>query len=458
MFSCAEYVKHMITSTSEKEKTNEKLKSDLDEKQRKLEREKEETAIQEGRSDPESVTSSLTSNMSDNTLSSSRHNEEDRRIGGGNNKNNKRKLSDNTDQEGSSRDTNIKKVCTVSSETTFEDSSGSGSGSGSGGNSGDGPSAHGCSISKTISTVSDMTGSNRGSISNNSSSRGESSDDVPTEQDSPSGLGDGGEQLSTSSISSDAAVANEKTSRDSHSCHKDVVFNNDKRMGRKRPPEEVTSLERSFELNYEEVFDKSNIPQLIASTSGKIVTWNECFAKATGYRRSEIERMTIFSLVKPENLANFFEIVAAALRPPDDNMEKNNETANEESTNNLPENDATATPVTTLNECSKEKKGDEVDINDDSGKSTHEETTVNSKQADETDKEENEAIPEHLLDYTAMTLPCIDFPAMRKRNQAAAADSNSVAIPPLHVTVSCFYALMYLFVFSRLFPFPREHF
>merc|ERR1711957_1000569 len=132
--------------------------------------------------------------------------------------------------------------------------------------------------------------------------------------------------------------------------------------------------ERSFELNYEEVFDKSNIPQLIASTSGKIVTWNECFAKATGYRKSEIERMTIFSLVKPENLAKFFEIVAAALRPPDDEIEKSNDTANEESKNISPEKDATTTPVTT----SKEKEGDEVDINDDSGKSTKEDITVNS--------------------------------------------------------------------------------
>ena len=441
----------MITSTSEKEKTNEKLKSDLDEKQRKLEREKEEKAIQEGRSDPESVTSSLTSNMSDNTLCSSRHNEDE--------KSNKRKLSDDTDQEGSSRDTNNKKLCTVSSEATFEESSGSGSGSGSGGI-GDGPSAQGCSISKTISTVSDMTSSNRGSSSNNSGSGSGSSDDVPTEQDSPSGMGDSEEQLSTGSISSDVAVDRGKTSRDPHSSHMDVVFNNDKRMGRKRPPEEVTSLERSFELNYEEVFDKSNIPQLIASTSGKIVTWNECFAKATGYRKSEIERMTIFSLVKPENLAKFFEIVAAALRPPDDEIEKSNDTANEESKNISPEKDATTTPVTTLNGCSKEKEGDEVDINDDSGKSTKEDITVNSTEVVElNDKEENEAIPEHSLDYTTMTLPCIDFPGMRKRNQAAAAaDPDSVAIPSLHVTVSCSCACILVCTSSFVCPPPVNTF
>jgi len=475
LHNCAEYVNHMIASTSEKEKKNEKLKSDLEEKQRQIERENEEKAMLEGRSDPESVTSCLTS---DTTLSSSRHQEAEERNAGGdnNNSNNKRKLSINNREGGSSRDTNNKKLCTVSSEATSGESSGEDRGGSSGSGRGGGPNVHGCSISKTISTVSDITDSNRGSSSNSSGSGSGSSDDVPTEQDSPSGNDDDGEQPSTSTISSDAAVASEKTSRDRDSCHMDVVFNNDKRMGRKRPPEEVTSLERSFELNYEEVFNKSNIPQLIANTSGKIVTWNECFAKATGYRKSEIERMTIFSLVKPENLANFFEIVAAALRPPDEVMEINNyenhhdiATEDQSKKNSSEKNDYGPTKgtvsssqgsdecatTTTVNECSKEKeKGvdgnpkEDIKMNideekitmtegkqrdDDLEKSAKEETTVNS--TEEMKKEENEAIPKHLLDYTAMTLPCIDFPAMRKRNQAAA-DSDSIAIPPLHLTVT----------------------
>merc|ERR1712238_360128 len=407
LHNCAEYVNNMIASTSEKEKKNEKLKSDLDEKRRQIERENEEKAIQEGRSDPESVTSCLTS---DTTLSSSRQN------GGGNNNRN----------GGSLPDTHNKKNCIVSSETTSEESSGedregsSGSGSGDGG-----PNAHGCSISKTISTISDMTDSNRGSSSNSSGSGGGSSDDVPTEQDSPSGIDDDEEQPSVGSISSTATVVSKKTSRDRHSCHKDVVFNTDNWMSRKKRPEEVTSLERSFELNYEEVFNKSNIPQLIANTSGKIVTWNECFAKATGYRHSDIERMTIFSLVKPENLANFFEIVAAALRPSDEDMEIHNE-GNHSKT--------MTTTTTTVNKCS---NIDEKEIvlkvegklgGDDFEKCAKEET-------EKMEKEECEAMPEHLLDYTAMTLPCIDFPAMVKRNQAAA-DSDSASIPPLHLTVT----------------------
>ena len=54
-----------------------------------------------------------------------------------------------------------------------------------------------------------------------------------------------------------------------------------------------------------------------------------------------------------------------------------------------------------------------------------------------TTKAADEPMPERLLDYTTMTLPCVDFPAMKKRNKAAA-ESNSAIIPPLHVTVSLF--------------------
>jgi len=630
--NCAQYIKHMIKLTTDKENDNSKLNADLDEKRRKLEREKEESAMQEGRSDPESTTSSLTS---DTTMSTARHKQEEETSGeSGGDDTKKRKFPENRSREGGSSgdDSNNesnKKHRMISSEATSEDSSGydnrgggSGTGSGSGnsrtgsgtgsgsGNSGSGgPSAQGCSISKTISTVSELTDSNRGSSSHNSGSGGGSSDDVPTEQDSresTSGNGEAGEdQPSNSSISSDAAVASEKTSRDRHTGHKDVVFNNDQRMRSKRPPEEVTSLERSFELNYEEVFDKSNIPQLIASTSGKIMTWNECFAKATGYRKSEIERMTIFSLVKPENLANFFEIVAAALRPDDeeitkekidegtsdDTNEKKKQTEESNNSNNMDANrnaedkvlkqsavsasiavsasshdsisgrdtvicsnndkdidnmkkneNLLAHPGTTIKEDapwsskSEEQRDEEHTV---SGNSTTEETSSDSTEAartskiktdesgekrteehglsesntctmfDNSDKEtvqnsgnsneqevsiannrdnvsrnsnpetsdsssggagmqnstvrteesphnitntdernkyeggkekskrevETEPMPRPLLNYAAMTLPCIDFPSMIKWNQAAA-ETNSVIIPPLHVTVT----------------------
>lgn len=609
--NCAQYIKHMIKITSDKENVNEKLNSELDEKRLKLERENEENAMQEGRSDPESVTSSLTS---DTTTSTARHKQEEETSG---ESGTKRKLSNNSNQEGvSSGDDsnnnndpndngNNKKHRITSSEATTEDSSGddnrggSGTGSGSGYSrteSGSGRSGSGSGeISKTISSVSELTDSNRGSSSNNSGSGGGISDYVPTEQDSrefTSGNREdnGPDQNSTSSISSDAAVASEKTSRDRNTGHKDVVFNNDKRMSRKRPPEEVTSLERTFELNYEEVFHKSNIPQLIASTSGKIVTCNKCFSKATGYRKSEIERMTIFSLVKPENLANFFEIVAAALRPEDEEIVKgknnsadmivdssNNSTslnasgedlsgrgtvicsnnqkhgvidddeiqlkkdeelcakseegiesesivsrnsiaeesitnategrvtnkidvynvsrnstneenssysteeggaikidtentsrnpANEEVNSNATEEEGAIKPDTddacrnstneetssSCTECEGTNKNNSGTSNEGPksteewgaektsslSKENHKSSSLNGEEGEKKEEPDtylDESLSNRLLNYTAMTLPCIDFPAMIKRNQAAV-ESNSVIIQPLHITVT----------------------
>merc|ERR1712014_80369 len=63
-------------------------------------------------------------------------------------------------------------------------------------------------------------------------------------------------------------------------------------------------------------------------------------------------------------------------------------------------------------------------------------TTKNDTNDDDLTRSEGEELmSKRLLNYTAMTLPCIDFPAMKKRNQAAI-ESNSVVIPPLHVTVT----------------------
>jgi PAS domain S-box-containing protein len=574
----------MIKLTSDKKNENQKLNSEVDEKRRKLEREDEEKAMQEGRSDPESVASSLTS---DTTMSTVRQIQQEETSGesGGDDDTKKRKLPNNNgNQEGESsgddsnnniNDTNNnshssrsnKKHRISSSEAMTEYSSGddnrggsAGTGSGSSNSrtgSGSGGSGSGSGgTSKTISSFSELTDSNRGSSSNNSG--GGISDDLPTEQESrestPGNRENVVDQPSISSISSDAAVASEKTSRDRNTGHKDVVFNNDKRMGRKRPPEEVTSLERTFELNYEEVFHKSNIPQLIATTSGKIVTWNQCFGKATGYRKSEIERMTIFSLVKPENLANFFEIVAAALRPDDEEMTHENQYSDMSGSNDDKKETEESIITTTVTNSSGEYKdlkqntilestssqdslsgrdtvicsnndkdggeqGDNtntevekngcVDVHavainkeeESSAKleegnesentvyanSSNEESSSNSAEEEganktDTDNEEpsdnstkekgtkkintlskesrNEKngkekgkpeedaketnltkngrdaiMPKRLLNYTAMTLPCIDFPAMIKRNQAAT-ESNFVRIPPLHVTVS----------------------
>jgi hypothetical protein len=96
-------------------------------------------------------------------------------------------------------------------------------------------------------------------------------------------------------------------------CHADVVIQNNRK--RKAPPAEaLTSLEENFELDYEEVFLNSNVPQVLATTSGKVVAWNDFFLRATGFSRREMEHLTIFSLVQSSDLSSVFEIVAAALK------------------------------------------------------------------------------------------------------------------------------------------------
>lgn len=96
--------------------------------------------------------------------------------------------------------------------------------------------------------------------------------------------------------------------------------------------------------------------------------------------------MTIFSLVKPEKLASFFEIVATAL--------KSERPVNEESIVSR--------------------------------------STDNEKPQSEQDKE-TATESSRSWDYTTMTLPCIKFPSMRKRCQAS---GLSRPVDPLFITVT----------------------
>jgi PAS domain S-box-containing protein len=73
-------------------------------------------------------------------------------------------------------------------------------------------------------------------------------------------------------------------------------------------------LEGNFELDYEEVFLNSNVPQVLATTSGKVVAWNDFFLRVTGFSKRDMQHLTIFSLVQSSDLSSVFEIVAAALR------------------------------------------------------------------------------------------------------------------------------------------------
>ncbi|KAL7567747.1 hypothetical protein ACA910_012079 [Epithemia clementina (nom. ined.)] len=113
----------------------------------------------------------------------------------------------------------------------------------------------------------------------------------------------------------------------------------------------TTSLERNFELDYQEVFLKSNVPQLIATTTGRILVHNDIFLRATRLRRSHVERMTIFSLVQPGMLSNLFELVASSLRE-DDNDQKQQEEGNQQQQQRDQDNTASAKKTNPLHDYS----------------------------------------------------------------------------------------------------------
>jgi hypothetical protein len=434
---CADYLKHILNTTQEKESAVSKLKSDLDVKQRQLE---EDNADANERSDPESVTSSLTEDSTGSSRQSSTNNQSSSHSSGnssGDQNDKKRKATTTSDTDRG----DAKKHCVSSSEAATEESSGegrgsrtgsgTGSGNGSGSGSGNGSgSGGGTTIGKTVSTVSDLTESNR-------FSSGGGTDEVTDENGQ-----------STSSISSDAAVASE--SRERHSGHRDVVFNNDKRSSRKRPPTEVTSLERSFELDYEEVFDKSNIPQLIATTSGKIVTYNDCFVKASGYRKAEIERMTIFSLVRPNKLSDCFGIVASALKSDDDS---GGDETGKKTTGNTEEsmkssNTDLEVASTAASDAQKESVVDSKpglnmtdratavkeahDVTDESRRST-EGNYAHSSCKEDVEGTASIGYQQRKLDFQGITLPCIDFPAMKRRGLLVDA---ATPIDGLNITIT----------------------
>lgn len=172
-----------------------------------------------------------------------------------------------------------------------------------------GPGAQALSTAQA-SSVSDLTDSNNGCSSSNSgaeealnSRRSESRLSTEKDEDSPS----------SGSVSSNAAVASVVRSRRSDR----VVYNDVVLQGRKRKlplASEMTSLEGGFELDYKEAFLNSNVPQVLATTSGRIIAWNDFFLRATGFSAVEMHHLTIFSLIQSNKLSSIFEIVAAALR------------------------------------------------------------------------------------------------------------------------------------------------
>ena len=352
-----------METTQTKEEAVEQAKGDLAVSERKL----EEKMLERSSSEPESVASSLTAS----TASMDKERKEGR-------SRQKRKASSAAENQSS------EKKAKESESSTEECSSGDDQGSAS-----DPGGGRNISLNKMSSSISDVTDSNRGSSDGGGdgpkSRRTCKQDDEDDDDSQPN-----------SSISSTAAVVRGEGAHEGEHGRSDVVIRIKK--GRKvqvdARKKEITSLESDFDLDYEEVFLASNVPQIIATPAGRIITTNEFFLKATGLTKQEAARLTIFSIVKPEKLSNLFQIVAEALRQ---------DTVERERISNSHETGSSSSDGQSSGHTSGISGS-----NDEHGSDTG------------------------TWDYTAITLPCIAFPSRGERKGVAATHHPN----PLYMTVT----------------------
>jgi len=308
----------------------------------------EEKALFEARSDPESIPESVTSTLTASTVrcnspesisdkddsSTSSRGEKKRKpfsstLENGNGKE-KHKFSKYQIKKSRSRDKPKGADNPASStESSSEDDAGNES-----------PGGKKILFDKASSSVSDMTDSNRSSADGtglgSSISKGKSSFKVHKRiHESISGCSNldsrdipmisTGDLQSSSSISSTAAVARGVMSSQKSLSHNDnrrhhssvkssegakaatIETNNEKTVCAHK------KKRRGFEYDYKEVFLKSNVPQLIATLSGRIVVWNDFFLLVTGLNEREAKRQTIFNIVQSSELTNLYKMVARAL-------------------------------------------------------------------------------------------------------------------------------------------------
>jgi hypothetical protein len=444
----------LVKSNKEKEQALEKTKSDLEAKRRKIEEEKQNTAIG---SDRESTISSLTASSDDPYSGQKkqrgtkrdrehhnhhhhhhhhRHNEdnEDNHNPDGNdddnsnssgNNNNKKQALNNTSNNGDN--SNNQNTTSSSNQESSHSSSANSSG-----DSRDGPQREGKSVSvnQMTSSLSDVTDSKGSSSEGNSSGRQQQQqsqpqpDDVqpqkqestpPPEECKPEKVESSAATLSNpnpGSILSDAAVA------DGVDAHEEVatpagtvvITATTSRTSSTGPSDNTATSSSqeesnnnnytsSFDLDYKEVFVKSNVPQLLATTSGRIVAWNDFFLRATGLSAQDAGRLTIFSLVRSSKLSSLFEIVAAALRIDDTDRGQRTVGSGGSSNNNAPS-------VTVTTDSSSTRAVTDSSPSRSSGNERHgnasSETTTSSSSKVIAHQPQGEG-------YAAITLPCTMF-------------------------------------------------
>lgn len=306
------YLRHLIKSTKQKELNLQRAKAELAIRNQKLE---EDRVLQDSRSDPESVTSSLTAfSYSDSKFKGSTKSNDDSStnvaVASVGREGFKRK---NYCQETAEEQYHPKKCQKTSADDdSNHDGSNNSSGHEDSGNSGSGVDGKNISIGKMSSSLSDITDSNRGSSDGQAGSGSSGSNPVKAAFDlSLLAQEDNNSDSKTdSSISSTAAVVSGVGSNEHDHRDTAIIFT----QSRKRKQREKTSMEDGFQLSYQEVFLASNVPQLIATPAGRIVACNDFFFRVTGLTPTDVKKITIFSMVQVDQLSTLFDLVAESLR------------------------------------------------------------------------------------------------------------------------------------------------
>jgi PAS domain-containing protein len=379
----AEYLRQLIQVTQEQESELVKTKEEFAIRNQKLD---EDRALQDGSTD-DSLTSSLTQSFTGT------HSVDERwkgKFGNGDSStdvavasvspgrdSSKRKMPNEWSDEGE---------IASKKEKNGDDDSNHGSNS-----SGNFDSNNIISVHKMSSSLSDVTDSNRCS-----------SDGQGTNGSSDGQGGAGGKEIKASFDLSVLAMAESDTSKTAENSvsttgavvsgedelsgehkHTSIVFTKD----RKRTYSEKTSMDEDFHLSYQEIFLASNVPQLIATPSGRIVACNDFFFRVTGLTEKDVKKVTIFSMVQVDHLSALFELVAEALR-----------TSNTHNVSNTSSNESSSKPssitdsnLTSNCASSNDNSQDTRDKNSDSG----------------TEEKEPSIEP---LQFETVTLPCVSFP------------------------------------------------
>eukprot|EP00934_Nitzschia_sp_Nitz4_P002201 Nitzschia sp. Nitz4//scaffold27_size158506//9782//12303//NITZ4_002577-RA/size158506-snap-gene-0.192-mRNA-1//1//CDS//3329545419//2201//frame0 len=345
---CTEYLREAMSAAQAKEKSVHRLRAELKELQQKLEAPRTEY--------DESVTSSLTSSSSNKVDG----------IAGARTKTSLRTAQDQTAPRGGGT---LKKAAEI---VSLNESSNSGGGCGGG----SAQRSDGTTAKATTSGSDSSTKNQRQSRDKNSETTSEmrGREDSPSDDSSVTGSAEMEVTPEIGTIVSDAAVKSQigsgiPMSNTTSNGREKESTNSDSSSDKDVPLGEVVALERRVTLDYESVFLESNIPQLVAIPSGRIVAYNHAFLYVAGLRKTQVGRISLFSLIPLDELTALFEVLAQTMGSggTKDNMD---------------------TPENAQDPADSPLKSDQEDAGE----------HVNNRT------------------YTSITLPCVEFPLKRKQH------------------------------------------